>query len=203
MARDLVRLEGLYAGGSAGAAVAGAVKYARRTARKENIVVLLPDGAAKYLSKVFNDEWLKENGFLSDDRSLGRVADLCKLRDRAVHTAGPDDRIRDVIATMKQHGISQLPVAAGDELLGVVSERDLLRYLASGEHSLNTPVRELVESDYATVSPETQLEAVQALLVDVRMALVMDEGKLVDVITKFDLIEYLARQRQSIFPPAG
>ena len=72
MARDLVRHEGLYAGGSSGAAVAGAIKFARLSRKRQNIVVLLPDGAAKYLSKVFNDEWLRENGFLDDEWGWGR-----------------------------------------------------------------------------------------------------------------------------------
>src|SRR5690242_955043 len=78
MTRDLVRLEGLYVGGSGGAAVAGALKYARQTQKKENIVVLLPDGAGKYLSKIFNDDWMRENGFLDDETGLGVVADVLK-----------------------------------------------------------------------------------------------------------------------------
>ena len=78
MARDLVRREGLYAGGSSGAAVAGAVKYARQIGKPQNIVVLLPDGAAKYLSKLFNDQWLRENGFLEDEWGLGTVADTLR-----------------------------------------------------------------------------------------------------------------------------
>src|SRR5690606_14816355 len=64
MTRELVRQEGIYVGGSAGAAVIGAIKYAQMTGKKENILVLLPDSAQKYLSKIFNDDWMRENGFL-------------------------------------------------------------------------------------------------------------------------------------------
>src|SRR5690606_435993 len=70
-ARDLLRYEGLYVGGSAGAAVAGALKYARQTGKKQNIVVILPDSAAKYLSKIYNDEWMREHGFLEEESGLG------------------------------------------------------------------------------------------------------------------------------------
>ena len=193
MARDLVRLEGLYAGGSAGAAVAGAVKFARQAHKRQNIVVLLPDGAAKYLSKVFNDEWLRENGFLEDEWGLGTVADLLAHRPAKVITAKAGDRVRDVIAKMKSRGISQLPVLSRGTLLGAVAEVDLLRYLAAGEHSLDTRVDALVESDYATVSSQTRIELVQNLLADTRMAIVLEGDDLIGVITKIDLITYLAR----------
>ena len=201
MARDLVRHERLYAGGSSGAAVAGAIKYARETRKRQNIVVLLPDGAAKYLSKVFNDEWLRENGFLDDEWSLGTVADLLAHRHVKVITAKAGDRVRDVIATMKSRGISQLPVVDKGTLVGAVAEVDLLRYLAAGEHSLDSAVGALVESDYSTVSPKTRIELVQGLLADTRMAIVLEADKIVGVITKIDLITYLARPTLRRPPP--
>jgi cystathionine beta-synthase len=194
-ARDLVRLEGLYAGGSSGAAVAGAIKYARQTGLKQNIVVLLPDSASKYLSKVFNDEWLRENGFLETPMGLGVVSDLLQRRDRKVITARTQDSVRDVINVMRDNGISQLPVLNGEELVGVVTEVALLRFLASGEYSLSSQVGPLTEGDYASVSPHTRIETVQSLLADTRMAIVRDGNALVDVITKIDLIEFLAKKR--------
>ena len=193
MARDLVRFEGLYAGGSAGAAVAGAIKFARQNRKRQNIVVLLPDGASKYLSKVFNDEWLRENGFLDEEWGLGTIADLLGGRHTKVITAKATDRVRDVIAKMKARGISQLPVMSRGRLLGAVAEVDLLRYLAAGEHSLDTRVDALMESDYATVSPQTRIDLLQTLLADTRMAIVLDGDDLVGVVTKIDLITYLAR----------
>jgi len=194
-ARDLVRFEGLYAGGSSGAAVAGAIKYARQSGRRENIVVLLPDGAAKYLSKVFNDEWLRENGFLETPSGLGFVSDLLERRERKIITATAGESVRDVIAAMRDSGISQMPVLDGTEVVGMVTEVGLLRYLASGEYSLSSPVGPLSEGDYATVSPQTRVESLQSLLVDTRMAIVLDGSTLVDVLTKIDLIEYLAKRQ--------
>lgn len=195
MARDLVRLEGLCVGGSSGAAVAGALKYARQTQKQENIVVLLPDGASHYLSKIFNDDWMRDNGFLEEHPGLGMVSDVLKGKTSDVIFARSIDRVRDVIGRMKAHGISQLPVLEGDKLLGAVAEVDMLRYLVSGEHSLDSPVGMLAESDYATVTPNTKLELVQSLLSGARMAIVLgDDGRIVGVITKIDLIDYLARR---------
>ena len=202
-ARDLVRLEGLYCGGSSGAAMAGALKYAKETGLRGNIVVLLPDGAAKYLSKGFNDEWLRENGFLEGRPGLGVVADLLGRRERILITADANERVRDVIAAMKENSISQMPVVQGDELIGMVTEVGLLRYLASGEGSLSTAVGPLAEGDYATVTSQTRIELVQNLLVDAGMAIVLDGKRLVGVIAKIDLIEYLAKKHGpgSVMPP--
>lgn len=194
-ARELLRHEGLYVGGSAGAAVAGAIKYAKQTGKKQNIVIILPDSGAKYLSKIYNDEWMREHGFLEEESGLGTTREL--LRDKGseeVITARAEDRVRDVVARMKAHGISQLPIMKGDKLLGAVAEVDLLRYLVSGEHSLDSPVEPLVESDYATISLETRVENVQSLLNNARMAIVLDEGRIVGIVTKIDLIDYLARR---------
>src|SRR5215831_8060877 len=95
MTRDLVRLEGLYVGGSGGAAVAGAIKYAKMTNRKQNIMVLLPDSAQKYISKIFNDDWMRENGFLEEEKGLGTVRDLIAGRPSAsVVTADSASRVR-------------------------------------------------------------------------------------------------------------
>ncbi len=204
-ARDLVRMEGLYCGGSSGAAVAGAIKYARATGKAENIVVLLPDSASKYLSKVFNDEWLRENGFLGATQGLGVVADLLGQRGRNVITARATDRVREVIQSMKDNGISQMPVIDGKELLGLVTEVSLLRYLATAEYSLSSTIGALAAGDYATVSPQTRIELLQGVLVNARMAIVIDKGEIVGVVTKIDLIEYLAKRygTASVVPPAG
>ena len=118
IARDLVGREGLYAGDSSGAAVAGAVKYARQIGKPHNIVVLLPDGAARYFSKLFDDEWLHENGFLEDEWGLGKVADLLEHREITVIAATPTQSVRDVIAKLKAHSISQLPVVAAGKSAG-------------------------------------------------------------------------------------
>src|SRR3954452_7845257 len=111
MTRELVRQEGLYVGGSSGAAVAGAIKYAEATKRKENILVLLPDGASKYLSKIFDDKWMRENGFLDEPDPLGTVAELLRRKkQRPLIVAKKGESVRDVIASMRDGGVSQMPV---------------------------------------------------------------------------------------------
>ncbi len=195
MARELVRREGLFVGGASGAVVAGALKYARALGEKKNIVVVLGDRGSMALSKIFNDDWMRENGFL-EGASLGSVADLLEKKgsDELI-LAHPLDRVRDVIKRMKGHGISQIPVVEEGRLLGVVAEVGLLRYLVSGEHSLDSAVGPLAESDFATLPRHMSIENLKGVLEYTRMAVVVDEGsKIVGVITKIDLIDYLARR---------
>ena len=103
MTRDLTRLEGLFVGGSGGAAVAGAIKYAQRArqARHEDPRLPAATRGQKYVSKIFNDDWMRENGFLDDEPGLGTVRDICsRAQDRTkVVTATPTRQVRDVIAT--------------------------------------------------------------------------------------------------------
>ncbi len=117
---------------------------------------------------------MRENGFLDEEAGLGIVRDLLGSKSAEVIVARSSDRVRDVIARMKAHGISQLPVLEDGRLLGALAEVDLLRYLVSGEYALDSAVGPLVESDYATVSPNTKIELLQNMLADARMAIVLD-----------------------------
>ena len=198
MTRELVRQEGLFVGGSSGAAVAGAIKYAEATKRKENILVLLPDGAQKYLSKIFDDKWMRENGFLDEPDPLGTVGELLRRKkQRALISAKKGESVRDVIAVMRDTGFSQLPVLEGEggRLAGIVAESDLLDFLVKGEGGLDGTIDGLVESDYATVSPSTRIALLRNIFNDAKMVVVESGDQIVGVITKIDLIEYLAERR--------
>jgi cystathionine beta-synthase len=203
MTRELTRLEGLFVGGSGGAAVAGALKYVRESgARDRKVLVLLPDGGHKYMSKIFNDDWMRENGFLDDTPGMGTVHDLLVAKDRGgrqLLTATPKSKVREVIETLKSRGISQLPVIDGGKLRGIVAEVDLLRHLVSGHKTLDSTIGELVEGDYATVTPNTKLELLQAVLADAKVAIVEDRDQVVGIVTRIDVIDFLARD--SIPPP--
>ena len=212
MTRDLTRLEGLFVGGSGGAAVAGALKYAHAMVergeakvgdRPARILVFLADGGHKYLSKVFNDEWLRENGFLAESPGIGTVRDLLHGK-RPIVTARPDARLRDVVGQMKSLGISQLPVVESGKMRGIVAEVDVLRALVSGGKTLESPIAEVVEDDYATVTPNTKLELVQSALADAKVAIVEEADQVIGIITKIDLIDFLTKHSTGgSSPPAA
>src|SRR5690606_36049531 len=134
--RRLVREVGIFCGGSSGSAVWGAMAYAREhhLGPDDVVVIILPDSGSRYLSKLFNDDWMRENSFLERTWIDLSAADVQATKgDEKLITASPSDRLTDVVALMKKHGISQLPVGpANGQLVGLVREVDLLKHLPSG-----------------------------------------------------------------------
>jgi cystathionine beta-synthase len=203
MTRDLTRMEGLFVGGSGGAAVAGAIRYAKSRDRAEKILVFLCDGGSKYVSKIFNDDWMRENGFLADEPGIGTVRDILGTgAKRKIVTADASATVREVVGLLKSLDISQIPVVEGKKLRGIVAEVDLLRHLVTGAKTLDSTVGELVEGDYATVTPDTKIELLQSVLADARVALVMDSDDVVGIVTRIDLIDFLAKAATDQRPAA-
>ena len=158
------------------------------------IVILLPDSAQKYLSKIFDDNWMRQNGFLEPE-PIGTVADLLAAKGPgSVITTSASDKVREVIIKMKAHGISQLPVVRDRNLIGVVSELDVLRHIVEAGHSPEDTIESLVEADFATVTPATRIALVSDLFGQGGILVVLDGDQIVGVITKIDLIDYLAKR---------
>jgi cystathionine beta-synthase len=147
---------------------------------------------------------MRENGFLDDQPGLGTVRDLLAAKGHhAMVTATPQSKVREVIELMKRQSISQVPVVEKGKLRGIVAEVDLLRHLVTGTKRLDSPIGDIAESDYATVSPDTKVELVQAALADAKVAIVTDEETVKGIVTKIDLIDFLARQpsKSATVPP--
>ncbi len=207
MTRRLTQEEGIFAGGSGGMAVNGAIKFARekKLPKGTKILVILPDGGAKYLSKIFNDDWMREYGFLDPDEKLGRVRDLVAEKGGGVITARPADPVRKIIRVMKEKGISQLPVcepgedgvdcdpeAPVERLVGIISEVALLNYLLEGEHNLDKPIAPIVEKDPAVVAPDASIATLKGIFSKGKVACVVDGGRVAGIVTKIDMIDFLA-----------
>jgi len=194
MARRLTTEEGLFVGGSSGSAVAGAVKYLADHPEFKCPVTILPDSGTRYLSKIYSDDWMRDNGFLGERTKLGTVGDLLAGRKREVVTAATDEKVFKVVEKMKQHDISQLPVLDDGNLVGLINEADLLRHMMSGTHRIVESIANIVERVVHTVTPETPLATVSESFSNGRpMAVVIDNDQIIGVITKIDLIDYLAR----------
>ena len=200
MARRLVREEGIFCGGSSGSAVAGLFKstIVRALQPGQTAVVLLPDSGDRYLSKLYDDNWMRENGFLSSGWSGSHVADLLNRPDRIdLVTAHSDDRMTAVIALMKEYDISQVPVIdAQGKLAGIVTEVDLLEHLLHGghEHDPEETIAPIVNPNAVTVNTTASLESVLTNFERGKVVIVVDEGKPVGILTKIDLIDLMARQ---------
>jgi len=192
--RRLAREEGLLVGGSSGSAVYGALEVAKRAPKGSVIVAILPDSGSRYLSKMYNDEWMRDNGMLEEPSRLGLVRDL--LRKRAPHkliAAQRADHVGDVIGRMKEHGISQMPVVEAGRVLGVIEEVDLLNFMLQGIGSATSSIEPIVHKDFPTVSEESTLDEVSSIFTrsDYDAVLVTKGDSAADIITKIDLIDYL------------
>ncbi len=198
MARRIVREEGIFVGGSCGAALAGALKAIPQLNLTANhtVVVLLPDNGARYLTKFFDDNWMRENGFLNTDWSQGTVGDFIQASPlRPVVTATPNEALGIVIKRMKQGDFSQLPVVNEDGTLrGMVSESDILSYMLDHPHvAIDTTAITPLIRDAATVDESTPLNTLSDILQKAKAAVLVDERRRVHgVITMMDVIDFLA-----------
>jgi len=193
--RRVVREEGLYTGGSAGGTVCAAVKYAERTRKKENIVCILPDSAVRYLSKIFNDTWMREGGFLEPEDLIGdTVGDLVSRQTREVITATTNDTFETVIRRMKEFGISQLPVLEGGRLVGLITEFDMLGALLEQRANLKTPISGFLNMQFALVEGHNSTSILAQLFSQNRVIVVEDAGKIVGILTKIDFIDWFTNR---------
>jgi cystathionine beta-synthase len=201
MTRELLTKEGLYCGVSSGSAVVGALKWVRaqgEAMRGKNVLVLLPDSGNRYLSKVYNDDWMREAGFL-ESRSMGTVADLMHFLKRGSHeaiiTARPQDKISSVISQMHDNSISQVPVVddAG-WVKGIANEGTLLAALYEGKAKGSDTVDTLVDSAVEFVTPEDSIEKVTQMVTRGQIPLITDPakaGQLLGILTKIDVLSFL------------
>ena len=195
--RRLVREEGIFCGGSSGAAMAGAVKAAAGLGPERLMVVVFPDSGSRYLSKVFNDDWMRENGFLEIDRRKVPVRDIASARGLSdLILATQDDPVQEVIARMRDNGVSQLPVVDGQgRLVGLVSEVDLLDHMLKSDRDAAQSIAPMVNPDVGSVFEADPLEEVLPELVSRKVIVLTDEtGGPTGIVTVIDALEYIATQ---------
>lgn len=193
--RRVVREEGLYTGGSAGGTVCAAVKYAERARRDEHIVCILPDSAVRYLSKIFNDTWLKEGGFFdAEDVAGDTIGDLIALHSREVVMADPSDTFESVVRRMKEGGISQLPVLSEGKLIGLITEVDMLSALIEQRANLKTPIAGFLNGQYALVETHNRTTILAQMFSQNRVVVVEEHGRIVGILTKIDFIDWFSRR---------
>jgi len=195
-ARQLVKQEGIFAGGSSGSAIAGAVKYCRKLSEDRLVVVILPDSGSRYLSKFYDDKWMREFGFLSMEFGEMTLRDLLSAKpNKTLHTAKLGDTIRKVVTVMHQHGVSQMPVVGEDgSLAGLIEEVDVLNHMLKAHPgpSHDEPIDALVQKAGAVFPPETSLEQAMPSLTAGYALIVVERNQPSGILTKIDVLDYVA-----------
>jgi cystathionine beta-synthase len=196
MARRLTREEGILAGGSSGTAVAGMLKIGSRFSDADVVVVLLPDTGERYISKIYNDEWMRENGFLSPERITVRYAlDSKSHHPRGVIAIGPATTVKEALDILREHDISLIPVMEGGKPVGTVHDHELMMRVMERPALVSAPVRDVMGASFPVVNIDASVEEVLRLMKvkENYAVLVEEEGKIDGILNRYDVMEYMGR----------
>jgi cystathionine beta-synthase len=196
MARRLARQEGILSGGSTGTVFVGALEEARKLGPGKIVVAIVCDSGDRYISKCFNDEWMRDMGYFGPGMHLGTVQELLDFQQQEIAFADPDEALKDVIARMASTGISQMPVASGQGDLRMIEELDILRAVASGEHTLEDASRDVARPLQGKVQRHEALSQVQQVFENNNVAVVVDGGVITGIINKIDLLEFITQKNR-------
>lgn len=194
-ARDLLRNEGVLAGSSSGTCMAAALKYCREQTEAKTVVTFACDTGNKYLSKLFNDFWMEDQGFIQREE-FGDLRDLIgRLHDkRATITVGPTDILTTAHNRLRNAGFSQLPVMDEGELVGVVTEDAIIQFVYGKPELMTAAVSDAMESAFIKLDKAESVNNLVAMLRVQPYAAIMGGGTFLGLITRSDVLNYLRRQ---------
>jgi cystathionine beta-synthase len=193
--RTLLKTEGIMAGTSSGTLIAAALRYCREQTTPKRVVTLVCDSGNKYLSKVYNDYWMLDQGFIKRE-TYGDLRDLIMRRhkEHAVATVSADETVIAAYQRMKLYDVSQLPVLKDGRIVGIVTEEDILLRVYEQPGHFREPVSAAMESNLVTVPPSAPVEKLQEIFERGMVAIVVDGEEFLGLITRIDLLNWLRRQ---------
>ena len=188
-ARELLQVEGILAGSSTGTLLAAALRYCRAQTTPKRVVTFACDSGNKYLSKMFNDDWMRQQGLLART-TRGDLSDFIALRhdEGATVTAAPDDTLATVLARMRLYDISQLPVLEEGEVVGIIDEWDLLSHVQGDSQRFGLPVREAMTREVETLDITAPESALKPIFDRGQVAVVVDNERFLGLITRSDVL---------------
>ncbi|MEV6577199.1 cystathionine beta-synthase [Streptomyces sp. NPDC051582] len=205
MTRRLAKEEGLLVGGSCGMAVVAALKAAEGLGPDDVVVVLLPDSGRGYLSKIFSDEWMAGHGFLEDAGPAARIGDVLNDKEGGIPSLvhmHPEETVGEAIEVLREYGVSQMPIVkpgAGHpdvmaaEVIGSVVEKELLAALFAKQASLSDPLEKHMSRPLPQVGSGEPVSELMSVLGEADAAIVLVEGKPTGVVSRQDLLAFLAK----------
>ena len=194
-ARELLRKEGLLAGSSSGTLLAAALRYCREQTEPKRVVTFACDTGNKYLSKLYNDFWLEDQGFITREQH-GDLRDLIGRPhgERATVTVGPSDVVTTAHNRLRNAGFSQLPVMEDGSLIGVITEDAIIHFVYGHPDLMEAPVRDAMESAFIKLDKSENLHNLVAMLRVQPYAAIMDGDEFLGLITRSDVLNYLRRE---------
>lgn len=193
LVREIVAKEGICVGPSSALALAGAIKYSEQFKEPKTFLIMMADSGRAYLSKAFNDDWMKDNGFLPSPMRTNTVQRLVQAMNQPeLIFAKVGQTVLDVVQTLKKHNISQVPVYSEGEIVGLLDESDLIFPLATGKLKPSEPIIHLIKGNIIWVEQDDTLEELSDHFQKGFIALVKDSSGTVRLITKIDLLDFIS-----------
>ena len=195
MTRRLAREEGLFVGWSCGSAVHGALEYAKEHLQEGDVmVIILPDHGTRYLGKVYNDEWMRNHGFL-EDKTYSTARDIIAQRSGTYQllSVNKSDTVKEAIGLMNGKSISQIPVLDGEEVVGCLTDNKLLSKIIDNPLLKDATVAEVMEGSMKFVALDSTLDVLSSMVEKEKAVLVRDTADKIHIITKHDILEAFSK----------
>ena len=190
-ARELLRTEGILAGSSTGTLLAAALRYCQAQTQPKRVATFACDSGNKYLSKMFNDDWMRQQGLITRPQA-GDLSDFIALRhdEGATVTAAPDDTLATVLARMRLYDISQLPVLQEDQLIGIIDEWDLITHIQGDNPRFSLPVKEAMTREVVRLDKREPESALKPIFDRGQVAVIVDNDQFLGLVTRSDVLTH-------------
>jgi cystathionine beta-synthase len=195
MTRRLSREEGLFVGWSCGSAVHGALEYAKENLKDgDTMVIILPDHGTRYLGKIYNDDWMRNHGFL-EDKSYGTARDIIASRNGnySLAVSHKTDKVKDAIALMNSRSVSQIPVLEDGHVVGSITDNKLLSKIIENPELKDAEVSSVMEGSMKFVALDSTLDVLSSMVDKEKAVLVRDDNHQIHIITKHDILEAITK----------
>lgn len=195
MTRRLSKEEGLFVGWSCGSAVHGALEYAKENLKEgDRMVIILPDHGTRYLGKIYNDDWMRNHGFL-EDKTFGTARDIISSRNGNYQllVSHKNDRVKDTIHLMNSKSVSQIPVMEDGQVIGSITDSKLLSKIIENPELKDAAVADVMEDPMKFVALDSTLDVLSSMLDSAKAVLVRDDNHQVHIVTKHDILEAMTK----------
>jgi cystathionine beta-synthase len=191
MTREIARKEGIFAGNSTGSAVAGVLQMKDRFKAGDVVVIIFPDHGSRYMGKMYNDDWLRDRGFLKDEKLTARHI-IERKENQQIITIDCEKTILEAINTIKSLNISQIPVTQKGMVIGKITESDILNSLIENPSIKSQPIKNITTSPFPFVDLNTSIDNISAMINKDNIAVLVEANGQIEIITQYDIINAIS-----------
>ena len=191
MTREIARKEGIFAGNSTGSAMAGVLQMKDRFKESDVVVVIFPDHGTRYLGKMYNDDWLRDRGFLKDGKLTAHDI-ISKKESQEIVTIDCDKSVLEAINTIKSLNISQIPVTQQGMVIGKITESNILDALLENPSLKSQPIKNITTAPFPFVDPNTSIDKISAMINKDNIAVLVEDNGRIEIITQYDIINAIS-----------